>query len=206
MSYANKSTPPRTLTKDEQTRLLKLTGARSETFDDHMVFALALGTGLRVKEIAMLDMADVFNTRGAARQRVTLRWFKFCERDGHKGAPQEVFVSGALRGKLDRFRAWKRKRQQSTADDAPLFVATTGNRLSSRRLRERFARWRGRAELAQQLTFHSLRHTFCQRLYESTGDLLLVQRAARHTSVTTTTIYAQPSTDALVSAIGGLDV
>jgi len=44
----NIPTPPRVLTEAEQTALLKVTGEHRDGFRDHMIIALALGTGLRV--------------------------------------------------------------------------------------------------------------------------------------------------------------
>ena len=203
MSYAA-GKQPRTLTRDEQRRLLELSGKRADDYADHMLFALALGTGLRVHELSALDLGDVFNDAGGARQRVTLRVYKGAAR---RGAPQEVFVSGALRGKLARDRKWLARRGVATDAGAPVFVVRGGRRMSARRMRERFDRWRTFAALAPWLSFHSLRHTFCQRLYDTTGgNIRLVQVAARHANIATTTIYAAPSTDQLLGAIEGIDV
>ena len=43
--------PPRTLTEAEQRRLLKVSGEHKAGFRDHLLFSLALGTGLREHEI-----------------------------------------------------------------------------------------------------------------------------------------------------------
>ena len=47
-------TPPPTLTDEEQRRLLQVTGEHRAGFRDHMIVSLALGTGLRMHEIAAL--------------------------------------------------------------------------------------------------------------------------------------------------------
>jgi len=60
-TYAdNIRTPPRTLTEVEQQRLLKVTGEHKAGFRDHVLFSLALGTGLRDHELLALDVGDVF--------------------------------------------------------------------------------------------------------------------------------------------------
>lgn len=202
MPYAARARAPRTLTDSERLALLRVTGEHARGFRDHVLFAMALGTGLREGELMALDVGDVVNARGRPRARITLRVFKRCTENP---APQEVFVSDALRKKLGRFLRWKKARGESLDRDAPLFIARGGRRLSKRRAREAFAAWRQLAGLSVGLSFHALRHTFCQRLYDHTGDLRLVQRAARHTSITTTTIYTEPSADDLVKAIGKLD-
>jgi hypothetical protein len=57
--------PPRTLTELEQATLLKVTGERRDGFRDHVIFAVALGTGLREHEIAARTSAT-FSTTTAA--------------------------------------------------------------------------------------------------------------------------------------------
>jgi integrase/recombinase XerC len=61
---------PQTLTEAEQRRLRRATAAHPR---DHLVFSLALGTGLRLAEIVGLDVGDVFFPDGASRGRVRLR-------------------------------------------------------------------------------------------------------------------------------------
>lgn len=202
MSYASRARPPRTLTAAESAALLRVSGAAAGTFRDHMLFALALGTGLREAELVALDMADVTNRAGGARSRIALRVFKRC---GGASVPQEVFVGDGLRHKLSRLFGWKKRHGEPLGPDAPLFMARGRRRLSTRRVREIFAAWAELSDLSSGLTFHALRHTFLQRLYESTRDIRLVQRAARHANLTTTTIYAGASADDVSQAVQDLD-
>ena len=65
--------PPRTLTEVEQHWLLKVSGEHKAGFRDHLLFSLALGTGLREHEILALDVGDVFDD-GKSRRRLVLRW------------------------------------------------------------------------------------------------------------------------------------
>lgn len=111
--------PPRTLTRIEQARLLKITGERRDGFRDHVLFALALGTGLREHELAALDVGDVLHEDGRVRRRIALRTFK---RSAAKPAPQEVFLPDALWYKLGKFARWKRQRGESLEATAPLFM------------------------------------------------------------------------------------
>jgi integrase/recombinase XerC len=47
------------------------------------------------------------------------------------------------------------------------------------------------AGIARRVRPHDLRHSFAERLYRKTHDLLLVQRALGHRSVTSTMVYAR---------------
>lgn len=202
MSYATRARPPRTLTVDEVRALLRATGEHSSSYRDHMLFSMALGTGLRESELLALDCGDVVNGDGGPVARLVLRVFKRCT---DKPAPQEVMVPDKLRHKLARFLKWKKRRGESIDANAPLFVARGGRRLSDRRARELFGGWLTKAGLSSSLSFHSLRHTFCQRLYEDTRDIRVVQRAARHADMATTTRYAQPSDEYVARAVEELD-
>lgn len=200
-AYATRRRPPRTLTENEQARLLKITGEHARGFRDHVLFTLALGTGLRESELLALDVGDVATAQRKIRRRIVLRVFKRCT---DSPAPQEVFLPDNLVYKLRRFVAWKSRQGESLEPDAPLFVSRHGKRLSSRMTREAFRRWQKRAGLSRLCSFHALRHSYCQNLYTRTRDLRLVQRAARHASINTTTIYADPSDDDLLRAVRDL--
>ena len=52
---------PRTLTDREQKALLRVTGEHRAGWRDHVLFAMALGTGLRAHELVALDVGDVFD-------------------------------------------------------------------------------------------------------------------------------------------------
>jgi integrase len=190
--------PPRTLTDIEQASLLKVTGERRDGFRDHVIFAVALGTGLREHEIAALDVGDVLHEDGRVRRRIALRTFK---RSSTEPATQEVFVPDSLWYKLGKLVSWKRTQGESLEPAAPLFVSRRGRRISTRTLRYLFAVWQRRAGFDRPFCFHSLRHSALTNLYRATRDIRLVQRQARHKSVDTTTVYASPSDEDILRAV-----
>jgi len=196
-NYADSTRTPRTLTDREQRALLKVTGEHRAGYPDHVLYAMALGTGLREHELIALTVGDVFR-EGRPRRRLLLSVFKGAQRTG---GMQEVLLSESLRGKLRRFWAWKARERESLTDDAPLFVSRLGRRLSARQLRHAFALWQERAGFERRLSFHSVRHAACTNLYRRTKDIRLTQRFARHKSILTTSIYAHPSDEDLVRAV-----
>ncbi|MBI5549514.1 MAG: tyrosine-type recombinase/integrase [Deltaproteobacteria bacterium] len=190
--------PPRTLTEIEQARLLKVTGEHRDGFRDHVIFALALGTGLREHEIAALDVGDVLLEDGRIRRRLSLRTFK---RSTTEPAPQEVFLPDSLWYKLAKFVSWKRSRGESLDPHAALFVSRRHDRIATRTLRHLFRVWQERAGFDRFFSFHALRHSSLTNAYRATRDIRLVQRIARHKSVETTTIYAEPTDEDILRAV-----
>jgi integrase len=66
-----KFTTPKTLTSQEQGRLLRAVRAQGSR-RDRAILSLALGTGLRLREIAGLNVGDVFTEGSAIAWKVRL--------------------------------------------------------------------------------------------------------------------------------------
>ena len=201
--YALRAAPPRTLTDAERTTLLDAADSRAN-MRDHMLFAVALGTGLRLHELVALEIDDVLNRKGGGRPHIELRIFKRCTDDP---APQRVEVPEGLRWKLTQLGIWKRKRGESLEREAPLFVGRgsngrrSGSRLTRSGAHKVWLRWRAKADLPSTLTFHALRHTYAQTIYDRTGDIEVVRAAVRHADISSTQIYARASAERVARAV-----
>ena len=191
---------PRTLSDFEQRALLTVTGQHKDGYRDHMLFSLALGTGLREHELLALNVGDVFEG-GRARRRIALRVFK---RSNSDVAMQVVLLNEPLRAKLDKFYAWKQRAGENLDAAAPLFISRNSNRLSTRQLRHLFKLWQTRAGLEWSFGFHALRHTACTNLYRKTKDIRVTQRFARHKAITSTAIYTHPTDEDMLRALANL--
>jgi len=198
---SNNSAPHRTLTDHEQRQLLAITGERRDGYRDHVLYSMALATGLREHELAGLEVGDIFDPDGKARKRIVLRVFK---RSSDTPAQQDVIVPEGLRAKLEKFWGWKTWERESLAPSAPLFASNRGTRLSTRQLRHGFAVWQRRAGFDRHVSFHVLRHSACSAVYRRTKDIRLTQRFARHKSILTTAVYSHPTDEDLHRAVDGL--
>jgi len=190
------STPPKTLTKAEQTRLLRIV-ARHGSPRDLALLSLALGTGLRLRELVGLNVGHVApNSREVA-------WKVDLPRNLTKGGRGGVaFLSQRVRLELRRYLAWKAREGDPLAVNAPLFLSNQGRRISLRRVQFIFIRWQREAGFEQIYSFHALRHSAITNVYRATKDLFLAQRFARHASPLTTASYTHPSDEELFSKIG----
>lgn len=202
MAYVDTSRrPPKTLTLEEQRRLLATTGEHRAGYRDHVIFSVALGTALREHEIVALNVGDVTDDGATVRRRFPLRVFK---RSSTDPAGQECILPDATHFKLKSFLKWKRKNGESLAANAPLFVSRNRGRLSTVRLRHAFADWQRRAGFERHFTFHQLRHTALTNLYRVRKDIRIVQKIARHKNLNTTGIYAHPSDEDVLRAVRDL--
>ena len=182
---------PSTLTSEEQSLLLQATVPEPR---DHLVFSLALGTGLRLAEIVGLNVGEIFSREGSPRGRFRLR--REIAKNNRAG---DVFLPDALMPKLERFRSYKLRRFEELECGSPLFCNQSGQRISKRRVQTLFKAWQVIAGFDRLYPFHALRHTAVTNVYRASRDLFLAQRFARHVSPLTTIIYTHPSDDELHS-------
>ena len=188
---------PQTLTLAEQRAILRAT---ARNLRDHLIYSLALGTGLRLAEIVGLNVGDVYGPEDTPRRRIRLR------PDLAKGGRvADVFLPDSLVRKFRRFRRHKRRSGHGFKPGDPLFCSQGGKRrISPRRVQFAFRTWQVKAGFDRLYPFHALRHTAVTNVYRASRDLFLAQRYARHVSPLTTTVYTHPSDEELHSSIRAL--
>jgi integrase len=185
---------PQTLTHGELKALLRAT---ARNLRDHLIYSLALGTGLRLAEIVGLNVGDVYTPESRPKNRIQLR--PEIAKGGRAG---DVFLPDSLVSKLKRFWTWKRRRCEGLGPGDPLFCSHGGRRrISPRRVQFAFRTWQGKAGFDRLYPFHCLRHTAVTAVYRRSRDLFLAQRFARHVSPLTTTVYTHPSDQELFAGI-----
>ncbi|MEE9231299.1 MAG: tyrosine-type recombinase/integrase [Acidobacteriota bacterium] len=188
---------PQTLTLAEQRAILRATAGNLR---DHLIYSLALGTGLRLAEIVGLDVDDVYLPNGTPRTRIRLR-----PEIAKGGRCSDVFLPDSLIRKFRRYRTFKRRKDQGLKPDDPLFCSQGGKRrISPRRVQFAFRTWQVKAGFDRLYPFHALRHTAVTNVYRASRDLFLAQRFARHVSPLTTTVYTHPSDQEMWERVRGL--
>lgn len=187
---------PKTLTHDAQEALLRITGAHRAGFRDHVIYAMALGTGLRAHEILALNVGDILNERGQVRHQLQLRVFK---RSNRVRETQRIVLPKNLRVKLARYIS--EHHAHADQPDAALFISRRGTRLSDRQLRTAFQKWQKAAGIERPVNFHGLRHSACTAFYTRTRDIRLTQRFARHLTIESTMRYSHPSEEDFIRAV-----
>jgi integrase/recombinase XerC len=184
---------PPTLTNGEQEAILRAT---CRNLRDHLIYSLALGTGLRLAEIVGLNVGDVYTPEGRPRNRVRLR-----PENAKNGRAGDVFLPDALLVKFRKFWRHKAKRREGLRPEDPLFCSQSRTRISPRRVQFAFRTWQVKAGFDRLYPFHALRHTAVTNVYRASRDLFLAQRFARHVSPLTTTVYTHPSDQELWSSV-----
>ena len=188
-------TPPKTLSPEEQSRLLA-TVAQEGGRRDLALLTLALGTGLRLREIVGLNVGDVAMKSGE------VAWKADLPKGITKGRRGGVaFLPENVRSALEDHIASKKAIGEPMGPKGPLFLSSQFRRLSMRRVQDIFACWQEAAGFERVYNFHTLRHTAITNVYRATKDLFLTQRFARHANPITTVAYTHPSDEELYEKI-----
>jgi integrase/recombinase XerC len=162
-------------------------GDDPKTLRDRALVELLYGAGLRVGELAALDVRDVDLHRGDVRVQ------------GKGGKERVVPLPSEARGALERYLA---SRKQPGILAQPLFVALRGRKEGPRRLGVRDVRRILRARalaagIADPVHPHRLRHSYATHLLDMGADLREIQELLGHASLSTTEKYTAVSVERL---------
>jgi len=174
---------PSALTPDEAVRLVSIEDDGELDLRDRALFELAYSSGLRLSELASLDVDCVDLTTGEVRVF-------------GKGAKERIVpVGGPARSAIE---TWLAIRVSLAApNEAALFIGAHGRRLSPRSIERRFAAWAIKQGLARHVHPHMLRHSFASHVLQSSGDLRAVQEMLGHASIASTQVYTHLDFQAL---------
>ncbi len=166
---------PGNLDADRMAKLLDIGDDTPLALRDKAMLELLYSSGLRLAELAGLDLGSV--DTADATVRVT-----------GKGNRERVVPVG--RHALEALAAWHAARAQLAAPgEAALFVSKRGSRLRPRSIQARVDHWARRQGIDSKLHPHLFRHSCASHLLESSHDLRAVQELLGHANISTTQIY-----------------
>ena len=166
---------PKTLDVDQAGQFVEVQGDDALARRDRAIVELFYSSGLRLAELASLNIADI-------------DWQDASLRVTGKGNKTRELPIGRMA--MTALSEWREERKNLAGDDEPaLFVSTRGSRLSHRAIQLRLARLSSHQAMDTPVHPHMLRHSFASHILESSSDLRLVQELLGHANITTTQIY-----------------
>jgi integrase/recombinase XerC len=166
---------------DEATQLVdgKAIGGRSRA-RDLAILELLYASGLRVSELAGLDLDDV--DRGERAVRVL-----------GKGSKERIVPYGGAASRA--LESWLGERGEARG---PLFTNARGGRLTVRSVHTIVRRSARAAGITRRVSPHTLRHTFATHLLEGGADLRAIQELLGHSRLSTTQRYTHVGAEQLM--------
>ncbi len=150
---------------------------------DRALMELLYAAGLRVSEVAGLDVRDVDLRQATVRVK-------------GKGSKERVGVFGEpATVALERYLKTARPELASGKNDA-LFLNRSGGRLTVRSVQTLVRKYALKAALPEEVHPHLLRHSFATHLLDGGADLRVVQELLGHESPNTTQIYTHVTENA----------
>lgn len=177
---------PKALSQHQAENLLDQEAVGKTPLRDRAILELAYSAGLRASELAGVKMIDLDLPEG------TVKVFG-------KGSKERVSLFGeacteALTAYIDG------ERTEPVAGD-PLFTNDKGGALTTRTIQNVIKRWARAAGLPEDVSPHTLRHSFATHLLDGGADLKTVQQLLGHENLATTQVYTHVSIERLREAV-----
>ncbi len=172
---------PKILTPDEVIRLLNQPqGETPKDLRDKAMLELLYATGMRVTELISLKVTDV---------NLTMSYI-----DCHDLSKDRVIPFGSeAKVALMNYLAHSRDAMVEDKNETALFVNCSGVPMSRQGFWKLIKYYAKKAGIKDDITPHTLRHSFAAHLVENGADLRSVQEMLGHSDISTTQIYANMS-------------
>lgn len=166
---------PKQLNVDEMQQLLNISDDSVLALRDKAMMELAYGCGLRLAEIAGLNLRNVEDNGKQLRVM-------------GKGSKERILPVGKMA--QEALQAWLTVRGQLVGfDEIAVFVSQRQRRISERQIAKRMKLWAQKQMINGEVSPHKLRHSYATHLLESSGDLRSVQELLGHANLSTTQVY-----------------
>ena len=144
---------------------------------DRAFLALLYATGCRVSEIADLKLRDIHLNEN------------FCRCLGKGNKERLVSLNPVVKTALENYLGHERPSMVSKRDTEHLFVSRTGRGLTRIMLWGLVKRYSQRIGASDQVSPHTLRHSFATHMLAGGAEIRALQELLGHASIATTQIY-----------------
>ncbi len=141
---------------------------------DRAILELLYSCGIRVSEIAELDIEDINTKEGLVKVR-------------GKGKKERLLPLGSKAA--DAIRTYTGEKMLLKKKNRAMFLNKRGTRLSDRSIRRIVVKYSRMIGVSEQIGPHTLRHTFASHLLQAGADLRVIQELLGHASLSTTQKY-----------------
>ena len=182
---------PKALTIDQVMSMLNIVGSDLISSRDKALVELLYATGARVSELINLNTLDISTVETEAGVTTTVKL------KGKGGKERVVPIGSFAVAAVNDYLVRSRPTLLKVSTQKALFLNHRGGRLSRQSAWNLVANAAARAGLSDQVTPHSMRHSFATHLLDGGADIRVVQELLGHSSVTTTQIYTLITIDHL---------
>ncbi|MBI2329144.1 MAG: site-specific tyrosine recombinase XerD [Chloroflexi bacterium] len=144
---------------------------------DSAMLALLYGSGMRVSELVSLNVGDVDTIGDSVR----------CFGKGHKERLIPIYRQAALT--VEEYVKEARPHLARNHEGNALFLNRRGERLTRQGFWQILKGYAKAAELDEEVTPHTLRHSFATHMLSGGADLRSVQELLGHANISTTQVY-----------------
>lgn len=159
-----------------------------------MLIDLAINSGMRVSELAGLKIGGIYLNAREPRLYVHGKGDKF----------RDIYISRDLMNHIKEYLKWKRTIGDPIESEDFLLLSSHGEAYTTRGLQYAFKICIGEAAISESYSIHACRHSYGTYLYQKTKDLRMVQKQLGHSSINTTTIYADVTIQETINGVNGL--
>ncbi len=146
-------------------------------YRDKAMLELLYATGMRVTELVSLDVDDV---------NIELGFVRCAGESRERVIPLYPSAVDAVRNYVTR----ARKVMINRPDEESLFVNVNGERMTRQGFWKLIKHYAASANIAKDITPHTLRHSFAVHLLENGADLHSLQEMLGHADISSTLMYA----------------
>jgi site-specific recombinase XerD len=195
LQYAQNSNQTKWLNKEEQERFISYVELEKNEFKrlrNLAIVDLMLYAGLRVNEVASLELTDI-QTKGNDIEIVV--------REGKGNKYASVLLVQKYSRNLRKWLKYRQNLEKSIHRESQrLFVSERSMFLTERAIQKMLAKYADLANM-ENITPHRFRHSFCKNLANAGTPIEIIRRLARHESIQTTAIYVDSSQEEQISAL-----